>query len=391
MPITRSVSTNIWTHPGIADLPPHAKLVYLFLFVNPDSDKCGCVKLSERLACSTLCLTPGEWRGALDDLSLIVRRIGPVYAIRSWIEHACTSDSWKVAALKALENHPPEVRAWVRSETPLPPHPPQRGISSSSSSSSSKAVALEKAEAVATAKEAKAKTTHAHACDPPPLLKPEKKKGKSPSRKIVLSPVDILKGEQVEQLFETWKAIYWGDQSTVRLTPGRDQVLRYHLEHYGFEDTLKAVVGLSFDRWLSERMKEGDRHHIQLPHMLRNDERIDEGVALFNANKVQAAPLMPVDYLLEKVADWRHLSQWKILDRLIGMEATIDHYPEPGDSPARYRGFALEILQAHYTGGLNGKAKDVRTRWTGAGLPQPPQSMEETAESLVELMGRLGS
>ncbi len=237
---------------------------------------------------------------------------------------------------------------------------------------------------------AKAKTTHAHACDPPPLLKPEKKKGKSPSRKIVLSPADILKGEQVEQLFETWKAIYWGDQSTVRLTPGRDQVLRYHLEHYGFEDTLKAVVGLSFDRWLSERMKEGDRHHIQLPHMLRNDERIDEGVALFNANKVQAAPLMPVDYLLEKVADWRHLSQWKILDRLIGMEATIDHYPEPGDSPARYRGFALEILQAHFTGGLNGKAKDVRTRWTGAGLPQPPQSMDETADPLVEIMGRLG-
>jgi len=389
MPITRSVSTNIWTHPGIADLPPLAKLVYFFLYVNPDSDKCGCVKLSERLACATLCLTVEQWEEALGELGHIVRKFGETFALRSWIKHNCTNDKWKAAALKELDSHPPVVRTWVKSEGTLPLPYPNPTLSSSSSSSSSKSISSSSSKAVAKALEEK--KPHAHACESSLLTPTKKKRTKSQPGKITLSPEDVLKTKQVEELFRTWRSVYWGDQSSVRLTAGRDKILRYHLDAYGFELVVKAIVGLSFDRWLSEKMKEGGRHHVQLPQLLRDDERIDEGVALFDSHKVQAAPLLPVSFLLEKVRDWKQLSQWKILDRLIDFPGTIDLFPEPDDSPTRYRGFALEVLQAYMNGGIDEeKKKDVRTRWTGGAVPQPPGSMEETAESLVDLMGRLG-
>jgi hypothetical protein len=121
MGLSRQVDTDIWTHHGIADLSALAKLVYLFLYINPNSDKCGCVRLSKRLSAVILCVTEVEFDAAVGQLSRIVREFDGLFAIRGWIKHNCKNETWRTAAEAALAKHPPEVQAWVQGETTLPP------------------------------------------------------------------------------------------------------------------------------------------------------------------------------------------------------------------------------------------------------------------------------
>jgi len=127
MGLSRTLDTDIWTHHGIADLGPIAKLVYLYLCVNPHSDKCGCVRLSPRVASFILGITQDQWAAALGELAKIVREFDGLLAIRGWIEHNCKNASWKDAALACLQGHPPVVRDWVQGTPTLPPPYPQAG------------------------------------------------------------------------------------------------------------------------------------------------------------------------------------------------------------------------------------------------------------------------
>jgi hypothetical protein len=136
MGLTRSVDTDIWTHHGIVDLSANAKLLYLWLYINPQSDRCGCVRFSERIACAILRLTPKELSEALRELSSIVRCFDGLYAIRGWIDHNCNNPKWLKSAESQLAEHTQEVIAWVKGTHSLP-----IAYRSSSSSSSSRVVA----------------------------------------------------------------------------------------------------------------------------------------------------------------------------------------------------------------------------------------------------------
>jgi len=121
MGLKRQLDTDFWTHPGIADLPKDAKLLYLFLYANPQSSKCGTVRVSARLSRETLCMTEQEYGAALSALWRIVRDFDGTLAIRSFIEHNCTNDTWRTAALSDLARYPQVVQDWVLGKTRVDP------------------------------------------------------------------------------------------------------------------------------------------------------------------------------------------------------------------------------------------------------------------------------
>ena len=123
MGINRLIDTNIWTHHGVADLTPIAKLVYLYLYINPQSDKCGCVRVSQRLACFTLRISDDEWDAAIRELKHIVREFDGLYAIRSWITHNCNNPSWEAGAKATLKTHASPIQDWITGR--VPPASPQ--------------------------------------------------------------------------------------------------------------------------------------------------------------------------------------------------------------------------------------------------------------------------
>jgi hypothetical protein len=127
----RSIETAMWDDPWFAELPPNAKLLFVYLITNRRATACGVFEIQRRALVFETGLSGDAVKEAIDALERKVTWWGDHQII--WVhnfyrrQRANTGPSFTVSAKNALANYPSDVQATVLAEYPelgeTPPDP----------------------------------------------------------------------------------------------------------------------------------------------------------------------------------------------------------------------------------------------------------------------------
>lgn len=133
----RSIETAMWDDPWFAELPPNAKLLFIYLITNRRATACGVFEIQRRALVFETGLSGDAVKEAIDALAEKVTWWGDHQII--WVhnfyrrQRANTGPSFTVSAVNALANYPDNVRTAVLTEYPElsatpndPPPPPPK-------------------------------------------------------------------------------------------------------------------------------------------------------------------------------------------------------------------------------------------------------------------------
>jgi hypothetical protein len=118
----RSIETAMWDDPWFAELPPNAKLLFVYLITNRRATACGVFEIQRRALVFETGLSGDAVKEAIDALAAKVTWWGDHQVI--WVhnfyrrQRANTGPSFTVSAINALANYPSDVQTAVLAEYP---------------------------------------------------------------------------------------------------------------------------------------------------------------------------------------------------------------------------------------------------------------------------------
>jgi len=378
----RRIQTHLWTESWFTELDADQKLLYLYLITGPTQRQCGVFKANMRRIEFDTGIGRDRLSKAFEALRPYVLVHGPTLhvAVLHYMQHQDCGAKWRRGSEAQRDALPDEVRLWLADEE-------GKAIDRLSKATEGyPAVAV----AVAVAVPEAVTDTDGHSAPSPPQLEertakqpptnPNRRKDKAGARVTA----KLKRVADLDALYRVYEAVY--HKRKIKRLESRTIVFERLLGTFTPVDIMQAIIGFQYQDYIVTQRASGLIYCIRLDVLFAQDDAVDEGIALFRANRSRAMRHMPVDYCIEHLADWRDIKRWQIPDRLVGVNTgklTI----ELGEDSRRWRAFCMELFAAYEAGTLDAVRDDLRQRWQSGGIPQTTEPTEYTMDIAARLGG----